>query len=55
MTKEKLVVFVISEHEEKINEMFSDERTYENLTSDPTQRYKSDSVTQAQEGEQNAV
>ena len=39
------VVIDVSEYEEKINEMLSDERTYEKLTSDPTQRYKRELVT----------
>ena len=38
------VVIDVSEYEEKINEMLSDERTYEKLTSDPTQRYKRELV-----------
>ena len=38
------VVIDVSEYEEKINEMLSDERTYEKLTSDPNQRYKRELV-----------
>ncbi|XP_072041389.1 uncharacterized protein [Amphiura filiformis] len=38
------VLMDTSEYEEKIQEMLSDERTYEQLPSDPTQRYKRDLV-----------
>ena len=34
------VIIDASEYEDKINEMLSDERTYEKLPTDPTQRYK---------------
>ena len=38
------VIIDASEYEDKINEMLSDERTYEKLPTDPTQRYKRELV-----------
>ena len=38
------VLMDVSEYEEKLTEMLSDEKTYEQLPSDPTQRYKRELV-----------
>ena len=38
------VIMEVSDYEQKLSEMLSDEKTYEQLPSDPTQRYKRDLV-----------